>query len=44
MIGADEKQEEAHHVQENSPPRVQHKAGIEKKDRTTEIETTSTEE
>ena len=43
MIGADEKQEEAHHVQENSPPRVQHEAGIENKS-ATQIEISSTEE
>ena len=43
MIGADEKQEEAHHVQENCPPRVQHEAGIEKKERT-QIGTPSAEE
>ena len=39
-----EKQEEVHHVQENSSPRVQYEAGTEKKDSTIEIQTPSTEE
>ena len=41
MIGADEKHEEAHDVQEDSPS-VQHEAGIEKKE-STRIDTSSTE-
>ena len=41
MTGADEKQEEAHHVQEDSPS-VQHKAGDEEK-HNTQFEASSTE-